>query len=297
MVAKKNVRKSSPGRRRRKPEDDRSLPAAPADRLATEESDERRSDAARPDFPVVGIGASAGGLDAFRRFFNAMPADAGAAFILVPHLDPTHNSLMVELMAKQTAMPVVEAAEEQLIAVNHVYIIPPNRFLTTSEGRLRLTVLPDPRGRQTALDIFFRSLADDRKERSIGIVLSGTGSHGTPGIKEIKLAGGMVMVQEPSSAAFDQMPRNAIETGLVDYVLPPEQMPKALIDYVRQLEAGDDDGDRLSPDLLNRILVLVKARTRYDFRPYRKNMLLRRIHRRMGLVQVGADGHLPRLAP
>ena len=107
------------------------------------------------------------------------------------------SSLMVELMAKQTAMPVVEAAEEQLIAVNHVYIIPPNRFLTTNDGRLRLTVLPDPRGRQTALDVFFRSLAEERKERSIGIVLSGTGSHGTPGIKEIKLAGGMVMVQEP----------------------------------------------------------------------------------------------------
>ena len=188
---------------------------------------------ARLSFPVVGIGSSAGGLDAFTKFFKAMPADGGVAFVLVPHLDPKHDSLMVELLARHTAMPVLEAREGETIQVNHVYIIPPNKFLAIKDGRLRLTILPDPRGRQTALDTFFRSLAQEQEERAIGIVLSGTGSHGTLGLKEIKMAGGMAMVQEPESADFDQMPRSAIATGLVDYVLPPERMPEAILAYVR----------------------------------------------------------------
>ena len=170
---------------------------------------------------------------------------------------------MVELVAKQTSMPVLEAQDGQLIDVNHVYIIPPNRFLAINDGRLRLTVPPEPRGRQTALDTFFRSLAEEQQERSIGIVLSGTGSHGTPGLKEIKLAGGMAMVQRPESADFDQMPKNAIATGLVDYVLTPEQMPEALLkygsaSYVRSDPVGMTD-EEASPDQLIRILVLVKA--------------------------------------
>ena len=117
---------------------------------------------------------------------------------------------------------------------NHVYIIPPNKFLVIADGRLRLTEPPGAAGPATALDTFFRSLAEEQRERSIGIVLSGTGSHGTPGIKEIKLAGGMVMVQQPESADYDQMPESAIATGLVDFVLTPEQMPEALLNYVRQ---------------------------------------------------------------
>ena len=248
-------------------------------------------DRVRLGFPVVGIGASAGGLDAFKRFFKAMPADAGMAFVLVPHLDPKHESLMVELLARQTAMPVVEAGEGQSIEVNHVYIIPPNKFLAINDGRLRLTVLPEPRGRQTALDTFFRSLAEEQQERSIGIVLSGTGSHGTPGIKEIKLAGGMAMVQQPESADFDQMPTKRHRHG------PGRLRPPARADArgaaqvcATTLCEQRPTGDESSPDLLNRILVLVKARTRYDFRSYRKNMLLRRVQRRMGLWQVERMG-------
>ena len=182
----------------------------------------------------MGIGASAGGLEAFKRFFKSMPADSGMTFVLIPHLDPKHDSLMVELVARQTAMTVVEAAEGQPLESNHVYIIPPNKFLAIAEGRLHLTSPPEPRGRRTALDTFFCSLAEEQQERSIGIVLSGTGSHGTLGIKEIKLAGGMAMVQQPESADYKQMPESAIATGLVDYVLTPEQMPEALLNYVRQ---------------------------------------------------------------
>ncbi len=223
-----------------------------------------------------------------------MPADGGMAFVLVPHLDPTHESLMVELLARQTPMPVLEAEDGQLIEVNHVYVIPPNKFLTINEGRLCLTVPPEPRGHQTALDTFFRSLAEEQQERSIAIVLSGTGSHGTPGLKEIKLAGGMAMVQQPESADFDQMPKSAIATGFVDYVLTPEQMPEALLKYARaalreQRPVGTKD-DEPSADQLNRILVQVKACTRYDFQSYRKNMVLRRVQRRMGLWQVEKMG-------
>jgi len=228
------------------------------------------------------------------KFFKAMSAKSGIAFVLVPHLDPKHDSLMVELLARQTTMPVLEAREGEPIQVNHVYIIPPNKFLAIKDGRLRLSVLPDPRGRQTALDTFLRSLAEEQAERAIGIVLSGTGSHGTLGLKEIKMAGGMAMVQEPESAGFDQMPRSAIATGLIDYVLPPERMPEAILAYVRQPYVSTGPvtapGPESSPELLNRILVLLKARTRYDFRSYRKNMLLRRIQRRMGLSQVDRLG-------
>jgi two-component system, chemotaxis family, CheB/CheR fusion protein len=219
-----------------------------------------------------------------------MPTDSGMAFVLVPHLDPNHQSLMVELVARQTSMPVLEAQDGQLVENNHVYIIPPNKFLGINEGRLRLTVPPEPRGHQTALDIFFRSLAEEQQERSIGIVLSGTGSHGIPGLKEIKLAGGMAMVQQPESADFDQMPMSAIATGLVDYVLRPEQMPEALLKYARAPYVRSDPAvvtdEPASPDQLARILVLIKTATRYDFRSYRKNMLLRRVQRRMGLAQV-----------
>ena len=244
-------------------------------------------------FPIVGIGASAGGLDAFKKFFTAMPADSGIAFVLIPHLDPTHRSLMVELLAKQTPMSVVEAGDNMPVEANCVYIIPPNRDLSIERGHLQLSKPPERRGLQTAIDFFFRSLAADQQEKAIGIILSGTGSHGTPGLKEIKLVGGMVMVQDPKTADYDQMPQSAIGTGMVDFVLPPEQMPAALVRFVAhpylnsvpQTPAAEG-----TPEQLNRILVLLRARTKYDFRHYRKKMLMRRVERRMGL------GHIDELA-
>lgn len=239
--------------------------------------------------PIVGIGASAGGLDAFKRFFSKMPPDSDVAFVLVPHLDPTHESLMVELLARQTKMPVCEAQDAMPIEPNHVYVIPPNKYLAVIERTLQLSAPTERHASPTAIDFFFRSLAVAERERAIGIILSGTSSHGTLGLKEIKLAGGTVMVQEPESAEYDQMPRSAIATGLVDFVLPPEKMPDALVRFVRHsyvhgsLEPTVEDASR---EQLQHILAVLRTRTKYDFRSYRKNMLLRRVLRRMGLCHL-----------
>jgi two-component system, chemotaxis family, CheB/CheR fusion protein len=160
-------------------------------------------------FPIVAIGASAGGVDASKRFFEHMPPDSGMAFVLIPHLDPTHKSLMVELLAKETRMPVLEAAHGMLIRPNHVYVIPPNKYLAIKRRRLVLSELPESHAGQTGIDFALRSLAEDQRENAIGIVLSGTGSHGTAGLKEIKAAGGLILVQDPSTAQQEQMPHAA----------------------------------------------------------------------------------------
>src|SRR5882672_10204693 len=169
---------------------------------------------------VVGIGASAGGLEALKKFFEAMPRSSGMAFVLVPHLDPAHESLMVPLLAKCTAMPVLEAREGLRPAPDHVYIIPPNKFLGMKDGELHLSELSDPHRSYTSIDWFLRSLAQDQQEHAICIILSGTGSHGTLGLKAVKAANGAAFVQDPSTAQFPQMPQRAIATGLVDKVLP-----------------------------------------------------------------------------
>ncbi|HLF12706.1 MAG TPA: CheR family methyltransferase, partial [Gammaproteobacteria bacterium] len=240
--------------------------------------------------PIVAIGASAGGLDALKKFLTAMPAESGMAFVLIPHLDPTHESLMVELLAKQTRMPVQEATDGMAIEINHVYVIPPNRYLAIKRRALWLSKPPEPRGLQTAIDFALCSLADDQKDAAIGIILSGTGSHGTLGVKEIKLAGGMVMVQEPATAAYDQMPRSALATGLVDYALAPEDMPETLIRYsehaYRTLKRQAKPPADTELDGLRRILALLQARAKHDFRHYRKKMIVRRIRRRMALLQI-----------
>ena len=177
--------------------------------------------------------ASAGGLDAFKKFFTAMPPDSGIAFVLIPHLDPKHESLMVELLARHTSMPVVEAAEGMDVEANHVYIIPPNKYMTILGRR----AAPDRAGRAERpadLDRPLSPLAGRRQlENAICIILSGTGSHGTLGLKAVKAAGGMAMVQDPKTAEYARMPQNAIATGLADYVLPVEEMPEALIKYVQ----------------------------------------------------------------
>ena len=242
-----------------------------------------------PRFPVVGIGASAGGLDAYKKFFTRMPADSGAAFVLVPHLDPTHASLMVELLARQTQMPVCEAEDGMQVEPNCVYVIPPNKYLAFIDRHLQLSVPAERHAEPTAIDFFFNSLALDHGESAVGIILSGTSNHGTAGLKDIKLAGGMLMVQQPESAEYDQMPRSAIATGLVDVVLPPEEMPDALMRYLQHpyasgaMKEAEEDTERAQ---LESILNLLRTQSKFDFQAYRKNMLLRRVHRRMGLCHI-----------
>lgn len=242
-------------------------------------------------FPVIGMGASAGGLDAFKRFFSAMPSDSGMAFVLVPHLDPSHRSLMVELLTRESEMKVCEVEDEMPIEKNRIYIIPPNSDLVAANGRLHLSKIEERQAFASTLNDFFRSLAHDQREMSIGIILSGTGSHGTHGLKTVKSLGGMVMAQDPDSCEYEDMPRSAIEAGLVDYVLPPEKMPEAIRKYVRQacLHAEhaapetNTDEEQITP-----VLDLLRLSRRNDFRCYRKSMLIRRIQRRMAICQIEA---------
>ncbi len=211
---------------------------------------------------MVGICASAGGLDAFKKFFAAMPSESGIAFVVVPHLDPNHQSLMPELIARQTTMAVVEASEGMRVEANCVYIIPPNKYMTIADGVLRLTGPVERRGAQTSIEPFLRSLADDQQENAICIILSGTGSHGTLGLKAVKANGGMAMVQDPNSAEYDAMPRSAIATGLADYILPVEQMPQALIQYAQHfcINGGETAaGISETPDYLNQFVSLLRA--------------------------------------
>ena len=291
MAAKKRGKKRATASERAKPPPQPKRPVSvpePGDELPPTPADEDASarERGRLELPVAGLVASAGGLDAFKKFFAAMPADSGIAFVLIPHLDPTHESLMVELLTRHTSMPVVEAAEGMAVEANRVYIIPPNKNMTIAGGVLRLTGPVERGSWQTSIDLFLRSLADDQLEKAICIILSGTGSHGTLGLKAVKAAGGMAMVQDPKTAASPGMPESAIATGLADHVLPVEQMPEALVKYVQHFHVN---GGRVvaavdeTPDHLNQLLALLRARTKFDFRGYRKKMLARRLERRMGL--------------
>jgi two-component system CheB/CheR fusion protein len=236
--------------------------------------------------PVVGIGASAGGLAAFQRFFAALPPDSGLAFVLVPHLDPRHESMMAALIARHTPMPVAEVTEGTPVEANRVYVIPPNKYVTIAGGVLHLSGPAEGLGLATSIDLFLRSLADDQQERAICIILSGTGAHGTLGLKAVKAAGGMAMVQDPATADYPGMPRSAAATGLADYVLPVEQMPAALLEYARHfyVNGGTAAQQAGGADQLNQVLALLRARTNFDFRGYRRKMLTRRVERRMGLT-------------
>lgn len=290
MAAKKKSTERAKGSKKprpapqpvRAPEPPEESPPAPADVAPVQSEPERR------DPPVAGIGASAGGLDAFKKLLAAMPPDSGIGLVLVPHLDPAHESLMVELLTRHTTMPVVEVEDDMPVEANHVYIIPPNKYMTIRGGILRLTGPVERRAAQTSIDLFLRSLADDRQERSICIILSGTGSHGALGLKAVKAAGGLAMVQDPATAEYTAMPQSAIATGLADYVLPVEQMPGAMVKYTQHYYVNGGktgaEGEE-APDQLNQVLALVRARTKVDFRSYRKKMLARRVERRMSLNQ------------
>jgi two-component system CheB/CheR fusion protein len=249
----------------------------------------RRAVPAAETFPVVGVGASAGGLEAFKKLFSAMPGDCGIAFVLVQHLDPTRKSLTAELVGTYTSMRVVQAKQGMRIEPNHVYVIPPNRYLTIKDRFLRLSAPAAPRSLRMAVDYFLRSLAADKGERAIGIVLSGTGSDGTLGLREVKAAGGMTMVEDPQTAQHDGMPRSAIASGCADYVVPAEQMADALIAYTRHvplIEAAANEPEDKASESLSRMVAVLYASTKFDFTGYKKGTLRRRIQRRMSLRHV-----------
>ena len=245
-------------------------------------------------FPVVGIGASAGGLVAFEAFFSALPAsaDPGMAFVLVQHLAPDHKSILADLIRRYTRMQVFQVEDGMVVRPNCAYIIPPNCDMAFLNGALQLLEPAAPRGQRLPIDFFFRSLAQDQHERAIGIVLSGTGSDGTLGVRAIKGAGGMVMVQNTASTEFDGMPRSAIATGLVDYQLPPAEMPAQLIAYAAhafdKLPRAAGPTGLKTDNALKKIFVLLRAQVGHDFSQYKPSTIHRRIERRMAVHQIAS---------
>jgi two-component system CheB/CheR fusion protein len=211
-------------------------------------------------FPIVGLGASAGGLEAFEHFFRNVPRDSGMAFVLVPHLDPGHASILTEILQRSTAMPVVEAQHSMSVAPNGVYVIPPNRDMAIFRGVIQLSVPELPRGHRMPIDAFLRSLAEDQGEKAIGVILSGTGTDGTMGLRSILGAGGVSFVQDPASAKYDGMPTSAIQAGFATYVLPAERMPEAMLAGARNL-AVSQESPPTDGSSLNRILMLLRSGT------------------------------------
>ncbi len=233
-------------------------------------------------FPIVGIGASAGGLEAFEQFFSHLPVNSGMAFVLVQHLDPGHVSLLTEILQRTTTIPVTEAVDKILVKPNHVYVIPPNRDMAIFHGKLQLSVPNEPRGQRLPIDAFLQSLAEDQQENAIGIILSGTGSDGTQGLRAILGVGGVTLVQEPTTAKYDGMPSSAIQAGCATQVLPVDKMPEALQLGARQFgvhEQTPNDPKRTSG--MSRILMQLRTKTGHDFSLYKKSTITRRIERRM----------------
>ena len=243
-------------------------------------------------FPIVGIGASAGGLAAFEAFFSGMPADQepGMAFVLVQHLAPDHHSILTDLIRRYTRMQVFEVTDGIVLQPNCAYIIPPNRDMALLNGTLHLLEPGSPRGQRLPIDFFFRSLAQDQHEQAICIILSGTGSDGTLGLRAVKGEGGLVMVQSPESTEYDGMPRSAIATGLVDVALPPAEMPAYLISYAAHAALRSDapQAPQLPTveDALKKIFVLLRIQTGHDFSQYKRNTIRRRLERRMAVQQI-----------
>ena len=233
---------------------------------------------------IVGVGASAGGLEAIEEFFKNTPNDTKMAFVVIQHLSPTHKSMMVELLSRHTEMQVMRAEDGMSVEPNTIYLIPPNKNLSIFHGSLLLSDVDHSHGFNLPIDIFFRSLALDQEEKAIAVILSGTGSDGSRGIRNVKEKLGMVIVQEPASAKFDGMPKSAIATGMSDYVLSPAEIPNQLLQYAKHPYASrnnmaesmlnDEDG-------LTRIFYQLREKTGVDFALYKPSTLVRRIERRM----------------
>ena len=242
---------------------------------------------------TVGIGASAGGLDPLGRFFDSLPKQSGLTFVVVQHLDPHHSSLLAELLARHTAMPVVEAVDGMRPEREHVYVIAPGTLLTLQGGRFAVDVTPETFSR-APIDTFFRSLAEECGQLAVGILFSGAGHDGTAGLRAIKERGGLTVAQSPTTARHDSMPQSAIDAGLADHILRPEQVPEALLRHAEYLAREDGNGGA-APDAelevhLPAICAAIGRHTGHDFTHYKEGTLLRRLRRRLQILRVGASG-------
>lgn len=259
---------------------------------APDERAEPSREPAKPDtplFPVVGVGASAGGLEAFTQLLSHLPTDIRMGFVLVQHLAPQHPSMLTELLSRATKLPVTEVKEGMMVEAGHVYVIPPNTNIAILNSTLRLMSRAPSTAPRLPIDYFLTSLASDRQSKAIGVILSGSASDGTLGMKAIKAEGGITFAQDDGSAKFDSMPRSAIAAGYVDFVLPPDEIARELARIARHpyftpgtpLEAESEP--KPGPDDLHRVFILLRSATGVDFSHYKMSTINRRINRRMVL--------------
>ena len=237
-------------------------------------------------FRVVGIGASAGGLGAFQRLFDALPSDSGMAFILIQHLEPSHPSMMVELLTRHTSMKVQHAAEGMALAPDCIYVIPPGVYLSIRGGALHLSKPRERRGARMPFDFLLHSMADELGEHAVCVILSGTGADGSLGLKAVKEKGGLVIAQDPDEAGYDGMPRSAIMTGAVDHVLPVAGIADALLQYDQRITPKRATSGPDRQETLLKIVDLLRTNTAHDYTLYKLGTLQRRIERRMAMASI-----------
>jgi len=238
---------------------------------------------------IVGIGASAGGLEALELFLKNVPEGSNLAFVVIQHMDPTHKGVLVELLQRVTSMQVFQVKDRMRVQASCVYVIPPNKDMSILHGVLHLMDPVAPRGLRLPIDLFFRSLAEDQQEHSVGVLLSGMGSDGTLGLRAIKEKGGVIFVQDPASAKFGGMPHSAVDTGNVDVIAPADELPGRLLAYLKHpgiIEKDETPREDKSISSLEKVVILLRAQTSHDFSLYKKTTIYRRIERRMGLHQI-----------
>jgi chemotaxis methyl-accepting protein methylase len=264
---------------------------APKAITAATRSGERTGGRAATIFLVVGLGASAGGINAFREFFAHVPPQSGMAYVVILHLSPEHESHLAEVLQSATEMPVTQVRAAVKIEPDQVYVIPPNMSLAMNDGHLALSEFKRIEQRRAPVDIFFRTLADSKHERAVSVVLSGTGADGSMGMKHVKEMGGICIVQEPREAEYNDMPRHSLATGLVDYVLPVAEMPQAIIAYRNRLGqprivlplSESPEHPATDDNAMRQIFTQLRVRTGHDFSNYKRATVLRRIERRINL--------------
>jgi two-component system CheB/CheR fusion protein len=242
------------------------------------------------DFLVVGLGASAGGIQALKGFFSKVPKDSGIAYVVILHMSPAHESKLAEILQTSSQIPVTQVRERIAVRPDHVYVIPPNQNLSMTDGHLKLTTMIGAEERRSPVDLFFRTLAETNDSRAVSVILSGTGANGTMGVKRIKEYGGVAFVQDPKEAQYSDMPQNAIATGLVDYILPVAEIPNKILSYKEHrgsIQLLDAPEVRLSDEqALLDIFTQLRLRTGHDFSNYKRATMLRRIERRMGIKEI-----------
>lgn len=280
---------SKGGGRKRQSADARSEPAEQEAPRREQSSQKEKAHKEQPqerngDFPVVALGASAGGLDALSQVLGGMPADSGMAFVVVQHLDPSTKSMLPDLLGRHSHLRVVEAEDGMEVVPDRTYVIPPGRYLSMDQGVLRLSEPPSVAARRLPIDFFLRSLASDCQDRSIAVILSGTGTDGTLGVREIKNENGLVIAQEPDTAEHGGMPGSAIDTGLVDFVLAPDAIPECLTQHARRRPKREAPGETPEQsEAFQEILALLRERSGHDLSFYKSSTLVRRISRRMSV--------------